>query len=153
MIHDINADINADINTACDKKQTSSSMIPKNLHYRNDFPYFFNSHTCEKCGGKCCRGRQGYIWLSMEELKGMADARGMSPDAFAQQYVRQIDGQLSLKERMMNNEHFCCFLDPIDHRCTIYTHRPEQCRTFPFWEDFKEDNDNLLLACPGVSLL
>lgn len=83
----------------------------------------------------------------------MADARGISPDAFARQYVRQIDGQLSLKERIVNNEHFCCFLDPIDHRCTIYNHRPEQCRTFPFWEDFKEDNDDLLLTCPGVSLL
>ncbi|MCI5161663.1 MAG: YkgJ family cysteine cluster protein [Candidatus Electrothrix sp. AX5] len=127
-------------------------MTRKNLHYHNDFPYFFKSDACTKCRGKCCRGRQGYVWLSMKELLGMAEARGMSPDAFARQYVRQIDGQLSLKELSINNEHLCCFFDPVDHCCTIYNHRPEQCRTFPFWEEFKEDTDNLLMTCPGTSL-
>ncbi|MCI5166745.1 MAG: YkgJ family cysteine cluster protein [Candidatus Electrothrix sp. GM3_4] len=127
-------------------------MTQKNDHH-NEYTFFFNSTACAACGGKCCRGRQGYVWLSMEELRGMADARGVSPDAFARQYVRQVNGQLSLKERIMNNEHFCCFLDPVDHCCTIYNNRPEQCRTFPFWEECKEDTDNLLLTCPGVSLL
>ena len=82
----------------------------------------------------------------------MAEARGMSPDAFARQYVRRINGRLSLKELRINNEHLCCFLDPVEHRCTIYTQRPEQCRTFPFWEDLKEEQEALVLFCPGVSL-
>jgi len=82
----------------------------------------------------------------------MADAKGVSPDAFARQYVRQVDGRLSLKELSINNEHFCCFLDPVDHCCMIYNYRPEQCRTFPFWEELKEDTEELLQLCPGVSL-
>ena len=127
-------------------------MSATDLYYNNEFPFFFKSSACTKCGGKCCRGRQGYVWLSPEELKKIADAKGISQDAFARQYVRQVKGQLSLKERIMNNEHFCCFLDPVDLYCTIYAYRPEQCRTFPFWDEFKEDTKNLLLTCPGVSL-
>lgn len=82
----------------------------------------------------------------------MTKARGISPDDFARQYVRQVKGGLSLQERIINNEHLCCFLDPVDHRCTIYNHRPEQCRTFPFWEMFQDDAKEVLQFCPGVSL-
>ncbi|WPD24081.1 MAG: YkgJ family cysteine cluster protein [Candidatus Electrothrix scaldis] len=128
-------------------------MPQKNLHYHNDFPYFFNSDACTDCGGKCCRGSQGYIWLNMEELENMAKARGISPDAFARQYVRSINGKLSLKERLLNGEHLCCFFDPIDHCCTEYKNRPEQCRTFPFWDEFKIDTNKIPLDCTGISLL
>ncbi|MCI5120626.1 MAG: YkgJ family cysteine cluster protein, partial [Candidatus Electrothrix sp. AUS4] len=117
-------------------------MPQKNLHYHNDFPYFFNSDACASCGGKCCRGQQGYIWLEIEELRKMADARRMHEEAFARQYVRLINGKLSLKERVLNSEHLCCFFDPIDHYCTIYAYRPEQCRTFPFWDQYKAESKN-----------
>ena len=83
----------------------------------------------------------------------MATAREVSVDVFARQYVRQIKGGLSLKEHIINNEHLCCFLDPVDHYCTIYQQRPEQCRTFPFWEEFKKDTEKLFLTCPGISSL
>lgn len=127
-------------------------MPSANLHYNNDFPFFFNSESCLTCRGKCCRGRQGYIWLTMEELKKIAHSRETPTEAFARQYVRQVNGKLSLKEYILNNEHFCCFLDPVDYRCTIYDYRPTQCRTFPFWEEFKDDTKNILLFCPGISL-
>ncbi|MCW5212523.1 YkgJ family cysteine cluster protein [Desulfobulbus sp. TB] len=127
-------------------------MACNNLHYHNEFSYFFNSDRCSSCKGKCCRGQQGYVWLSMEELEKLAKAREISPEAFARQYVRQVKGGMSLKERIINNEHFCCFLDPVEHRCTIYPYRPEQCRTFPFWEKYKEESKELCQICPGVSL-
>jgi Fe-S-cluster containining protein len=128
-------------------------MAHNNLHYHNDFPYFFKSNACTTCGGKCCRGQQGYIWLSLEELEQMAEARGVSVDAFTRQYVRQVKGGLSLQERVVNNEHLCCLLDPVDHTCTIYQHRPEQCRTFPFWEELKKEPEKIAMSCPGLSLL
>ena len=122
----------------------------KNFSYHNDFPYFFKSNACKSCGGKCCRGGQGYIWLSLQELETMAAARGISAEAFARQYVRRSKGQLSLQERIINGEHFCCLFDPVDRRCTMYENRPEQCRSFPFWEQFKEDWETLPHECPGV---
>lgn len=81
----------------------------------------------------------------------MATARGMNAGLFAKQYVRRVQGRLSLQERVINGEHLCCFFDRIECGCTIYETRPEQCRTFPFWERFKEDYQELLQECPGIS--
>lgn len=82
----------------------------------------------------------------------MAGTRQMDIALFARQYVRQVQGRLSLQERAINGEHFCCFFDPVARRCTIYESRPRQCRTFPFWHQFKEEPQTLLIECPGVSL-
>ena len=73
--------------------------------------------------------------------------------SFAKHYARRVQGKLSLQERVINGEHLCCFFDRIACCCTIYDNRPEQCRTFPFWERFKEDCRELLRECPGVSTL
>ena len=88
----------------------------------------------------------------MEELEKMADARKMTAAEFAKHYVRATQGRLSLRERVVNSEHLCCFFDPIDCQCTIYASRPEHCRTFPFWNKFQKDPKELFLECPGVSL-
>ena len=119
---------------------------------QNNFPYHFDSKACKTCGGKCCRGLEGYIWISMEELEKMAGTRKMDLALFSKQYVRQVQGKLSLQERIINGEHFCCFFDLIDCRCIIYQSRPKQCRTFPFWDQFKKDPQKLFEECPGVSI-
>ena len=112
----------------------------------------FDGNACAQCGGKCCRGREGYIWVSMEELTAMAVIKKMDVPLFAKQYLRQVQGRLSLQERVVNGEHLCCFFDPIAGQCTIYQGRPEQCRTFPFWNSLMNDSQKLLQSCPGVSL-
>ena len=88
----------------------------------------------------------------MEELERMAGAKGLDVAAFANQYVRRVNHGFSLRERIINGEHFCCFFDPISCRCAVYENRPKQCRTFPFWEKFREEYRELFLECPGVSL-
>jgi len=122
------------------------------MNNQNSFPYHFNSNACKTCGGKCCRGFGGYVWVSMEELEKMAGTRKMDVALFAKQYVKKVEGRLSLQERIINGEHFCCFFDLIDCHCTIYQSRPRQCRTFPFWNQFKKNPQQLFLECPRVSL-
>jgi len=119
---------------------------------QNNFPYHFNSNACKICGGRCCRGSEGYVWVSLEELEKMAGTKKLDVALFSKQYVRQVKGRLSLQERVINGEHFCCFFDPIDCQCTIYQSRPKQCRTFPFWNQFKKEPQELFDECPGVSL-
>jgi len=119
---------------------------------QKNFPFHFDDNACKTCGGKCCRGHQGYIWISLEELEKMAVAKKMDASLFSRQYVRQVKGRFSLQERVINGEHFCCFFDPIEGTCTIYQFRPRQCRTFPFWDQFRQDPQKLLDECPGVSL-
>ena len=82
----------------------------------------------------------------------MADTMKMDTDKFSKKYVKKIHGKLSLKENFINGEYICCFFDIIGCRCRIYESRPKQCRTFPFWEQFKKDPEGLILECPGVSL-
>ncbi|MCI5145587.1 MAG: YkgJ family cysteine cluster protein, partial [Candidatus Electrothrix sp. AR3] len=93
-----------------------------------------------------------YVWLSKKDLKQMAGAIKMDMAIFSRKYVRKVEGKLSLRENIINGEHFCCFLDPIDLRCTIYANRPQQCKTFPFWEIFKTEYGELFLECPGIFL-
>jgi len=88
----------------------------------------------------------------MEELEKMAGTRKTDVALFSRQYVRQVQGRLSLQERVINGEHFCCFFDLIDCQCTIYQSRPRQCRTFPFWDQHKKEPQELFVECPGVSL-
>jgi uncharacterized protein len=88
----------------------------------------------------------------MEELEKMAETRKMDVALFSKRYVRQAEGRLSLQERVINGEHFCCFFDFIDCKCTIYQSRPKQCQSFPFWNQFRKDPKELLVACSGVSL-
>ncbi len=124
----------------------------KNMDIENNFSYHFNSKACKTCGGKCCRGLGGYVWISMEELETMAATREMDVALFSKRYVRQVKGRISLQERVINGEHFCCFFDLINFQCTIYQSRPRQCRTYPFWNQFKKDPKKLVVECPGVSL-
>ena len=128
-------------------------MREENMDNPNNFPYHFDNNTCDTCRGECCRGLRGYVWVSMEELEKMASTRKMDVTLFSMQYVRQAQGRLSLQERVINGEHFCCFFDLIACHCAIYQDRPKQCRTFPFWNQFKEDPQELFDECPGVSLM
>lgn len=127
-------------------------MPKENMNHQNDYPYLFDSKACKTCGGKCCRGQEGYVWLSIKEMEKMAASKKMSVGAFAKQFVRRVQGKFSLRERVINGEHICCFLDPIEGKCTVYDSRPGQCRTFPFWDKFRADTQALILECPGISL-
>jgi len=121
------------------------------MENQNNFPYSFNEGACKTCSGKCCRGFTGYVWISRVELEKMARTRKLDLASFSTQYVRQVQGRLSLQEQFINGEHICCFFDPIECQCTIYQSRPNQCRTFPFWDQFKTNPQDLFLECPGTS--
>jgi len=114
------------------------------------FPYRFDGQACKTCGGKCCRGQQGYVWVSPKEIGKMAETMQMDAAIFAKKYLSRVDGRFSLREHVINGEHFCCFFDLIDCRCKLYAVRPEQCRTYPFWNEFKKAPERISLECPGV---
>lgn len=88
---------------------------------------------CTECG-KCCTGAPGYVWITEQEMQGMADALNISVTDFKRKYTRMRDNRYSLIERKVNaNEYACIFLK--DKQCQLYLHRPIQCRTFPWWAE------------------
>ena len=106
-----------------------------------------------KCQGSsiCCISRRsyGYVYLSKKDLANIVNYFNISINLFKKKYCDYSDGYLHLKEIHSNGN--CQFLD--NKRCTIYTARPTQCRTWPFWKEnmnSKKWNKEILSFCPGI---
>jgi Fe-S-cluster containining protein len=83
---------------------------------------------CQRCGG-CCRGQEGYVWVTPDEIARIAEFRKETPEAFQREHVRWVEGRLSLLEKPGGDcEHFV-----KGAGCSVYSVRPPQCRTWPFW--------------------
>ncbi len=118
---------------------------------KEGFPFRFTSSACASCGGACCIGESGYIWISYPEIEAVAEYLKMSIEEFAKRYLIRAKSRYSLREVKSENLGYACiFFDQEKHLCSIYDVRPKQCRTFPFWEQFKNDVESIQKECPGV---
>ncbi|MCG8452462.1 MAG: YkgJ family cysteine cluster protein [Spirochaetales bacterium] len=106
---------------------------------------------CTSCG-HCCRHEPGYVFLSQNDLTRLAQGMGMKEKDFISKHCRRVDlgvaVRLSLLEKSNND---CIFWD---EGCTVYEHRPLQCRTYPFWPaimDSQEAWDEESKECPGMN--
>ncbi|HET6249613.1 MAG TPA: YkgJ family cysteine cluster protein [Tepidisphaeraceae bacterium] len=104
--------------------------------------------TCTQCGN-CCTGPAGYVWISDEEIARLAGHLKMTAAEVQAKYCRTVFGRISLKEtRTPEGNYDCIFLQeksaeihfdgtpPARHKaCSIYSVRPLQCRTWPFWPE------------------
>lgn len=105
---------------------------------------------CTGCG-KCCTGGPGYVWVTPEEIASIASFLNISIDVFVRRYIRQRDNRYALIEKKMQN-YDCVFLE--NNRCQIYTVRPMQCQTFPWWQEQVRSKESWELAaryCEGIN--
>ena len=84
--------------------------------------------------GNCCvsRGSYGFVYLSKEDVKNLSINFNLSSDKFIKKY---------------------CSIFLEDKRCSVYTSRPVQCRTWPFWPEnmnSKTWNNEISKNCPGI---
>ena len=115
------------------------------------YNFGFDPAACETCGGRCCRGESGYIWTKRNEIVNMAAFLEMTVEDFAKMYLRKVKHRYSLTEkRLGENDYGCIFFDESRAQCMIYPVRPLQCRTFPFWEQFKANEQEVRNECPGI---
>ncbi len=104
---------------------------------------------CTGCG-KCCTGSPGYVWITPDEIEKIADSLKMSLVDFSRGYLREINGAYALKERVKSYD--CVFLNGKE--CSIYELRPKQCKTFPWWVQNLETEEDWNLAakrCEGIN--
>jgi Fe-S-cluster containining protein len=102
---------------------------------------------CTRCG-HCCTGAPGFVWVSNEEIAGIAQHRGETVEVVTAIFTRLIQRKRSLRERPNGD---CVFYDR-GQGCTIYPVRPVQCRTWPFWETTVESPaswNRTCETCPG----
>lgn len=88
--------------------------------------------TCTQCGN-CCTGAPGYVWVTREEIRRIADVLEREDGWLPPEMLRRVGFKYSLTERSNGD---CVFLHHVNGRrvCSIYTVRPLQCRTWPFWD-------------------
>jgi Fe-S-cluster containining protein len=116
----------------------------------NEKPWYHEGlpFQCTGCGD-CCTGAPGYVWVTREEIRSLAEADGVTPEEFEASFVRRVGRRKSLIE-MSNGD--CAFFDHASRRCRIYLLRPRQCRTYPFWQSNVRTPatwQDACRACPG----
>ena len=86
---------------------------------------------CRQCG-HCCTGEPGYVWASRYELGLIAKSLKISEEDLRTEHCRRVGLRTSLIEKSNGD---CTFLanGKEEPGCRIYSLRPLQCRTWPFW--------------------
>ncbi len=117
---------------------------------KEGYPYAFNSDACSSCQGRCCTGESGYIYVTKAEIFAIAELLDMDVNEFGVKYLFKNGYKYSLKENKIEDSYECVFYDRESNGCKIYMARPNQCKTFPFWDYFKTHVDELKDECPGI---
>ena len=105
--------------------------------------------SCTRCS-MCCRHEPGYVFLSKKDVQLLAEGLQMGYTDIVREFCHWIplpDGKkrLSLREK----PGFDCIF--WQDGCSVYSCRPLQCRTFPFWESSLYFIDSWeALGCPGI---
>ena len=117
---------------------------------KEGYPYAFNNDACATCEGRCCTGESGYIYVTKAEIFAIAELLNMDVNEFGVKYLFKKGYKYSLKENKIDDSYECVFYDRESNGCKIYMARPNQCKTFPFWDYFKTHVDELKEECPGI---
>jgi Fe-S-cluster containining protein len=121
-----------------------------NIVRKEGYPYAFNADACAACQGRCCTGESGYIYVTKNEIEKIAALLEMDVNDFRVKYLFQKGYKFSIKEQKFQDSYECVFYDRETNGCKIYLARPNQCKTFPFWDYFKTRVDELKEECPGI---
>lgn len=117
---------------------------------KESFKFSFNPDACKQCGGRCCIGQSGYIWLSQDEIEKIYTYLQISAKSFFDIYLEKVGYKFSLREFKYKDGYACVFFDTNKKQCEIYEVRPKQCKTFPFWDHFKTNLKEAREECPGI---
>ncbi len=118
---------------------------------QDGFNFTFDTTACNTCEGKCCTGESGNIFVSLSEIKAIVSLLDIDENSFREQHLVKKGYKYSLQEKIVGNSHDCIFYSRESNGCTIYQARPQQCQTFPFWDYFKNNIEELKEECPGIS--
>jgi Fe-S-cluster containining protein len=112
------------------------------------YDFGFDPNACKECGGVCCKGAKGNVWVKEDEIAAIANALHADKSVVKAHYVKSEREGMRIRENYKDGEYICAFLK--NGKCEIYEARPEQCKTFPFWEHFKTDHEALRNECLAV---
>lgn len=125
-----------------------------NIVTKEGFDFAFDPIGCETCEGNCCIGESGNIWINKIEIDNLAKHLNLSLEELRNKYLEKRGYKYSIKEVQLAKDNFACvFFDLNKKQCSIYEARPVQCRTFPFWDYFKSNKEEVFKECPAIKEL
>ncbi|QNF77454.1 putative [Fe-S] cluster-containing protein [Campylobacter vulpis] len=77
---------------------------------KEGFKYSFDESKCESCGGKCCTGESGNIFVNQEEIKLLREHFRLGELEFRERFLRKVGFKFSLKEKEFEDGFACIFL-------------------------------------------
>ena len=94
-------------------------------------------------------GESGYIFVSSKEIEAIADFLKLDFEHFVKNLLRKLG--IATLCWIFHRAMVCiCVVFFKDGMCQIYSKRPRQCVTFPFWDYYKEHFEELSKECIGV---
>jgi len=118
-------------------------VIPTN--YPFSLPWYEDglNFSCTGCG-KCCKV-DGDVWLAPEEVPPIIQHLGLNRSEFRSNYIKAevtpSDGDETESWVCLKRDEGACIFLGEDNKCSIYDHRPVQCRTYPFWPSLLSDEE------------
>ncbi|MGA1826356.1 MAG: YkgJ family cysteine cluster protein [bacterium] len=112
-------------------------------------PHFFEQglhFQCQRCG-VCCTGEPGIVYVNHAEVIRISHFLDLEQETFIKHYLYPFRDSYSIREDPKGNCYF------YNNGCAIYSVRPAQCKTYPFWFhnlQSKESWRNVAKECPGV---
>lgn len=121
---------------------------------KDGFDFSFEASVCDACEGNCCIGESGYIWINQSEIKVLAKHLNLDVEELVFKHLRKIGYKYSIKELQIAKDNYSCmFFDLEKKQCSVYEARPRQCKTFPFWDYFKTNIEEVKNECPAIQEL
>jgi len=113
-------------------------------------PFWSNglSFGCTGCG-KCCQN-DGEAWLDTDEFVDLVDFLQLSQEEVLDKYIDKImGGWVRLQNKVSSLidasvADSCIMLQEDGKTCSIYSVRPAQCRTYPYWPRLLYNESNWL---------
>jgi Fe-S-cluster containining protein len=88
--------------------------------------------SCTQCGKCCMTAGDYYVYLTETESEAIRNHLQLSQGWFRRRYLARLtDGELVLAS---GDDDRCIFLDEAG-QCRIYSARPLQCKSYPFWPE------------------
>lgn len=104
---------------------------------------------CQDGCTNCC-SRDGYVYLTEDDVSRAAAFLGVAQADFEKRYVYRTRHLL----RFRQPRHSPCFF-LREKGCSIHPAKPTQCRAFPFWPEVIETEEAWREAasfCPGIGM-
>jgi len=109
---------------------------------------------CTGCGNCCSGPEEGFIWITKPEIEFVAEALKLTSDELRRLYLKRVGQRTTIVEEPCSRD--CIFLETKngEKRCRIYSARPNQCRTWPFWASNLQSPhtwNEAAQSCPGIN--